>query len=606
MRATRNFLEDVIFGKGDRQRFTQDSPVLPDVWIEFGTHPSEKIDLLLRPHRDTQPGAIARTLRERLDADKGRKKSEQHAEIAYSQSTVAVHADLEEFVRHILPLSGWWWTHVVRDLGVFLDNKSRKRALTALEDGVKNWTPLASSDACWLVRIVGVLALTADGRGAELQRLPPAADVLDAARQILSGTPRTPNDEARLWSVHLNRAALPSIWRSTGAIKADAATRLFGINCSELTWAVIDSGIDATHPAFRLRDKNNKPFAKSFEKKNGKVVNNTRVVKTYDFTVIRGLLNPRKHGELQKAMTKEKQAALEHLRDRLERKAPIDWALVEPLIRVPDDKYKAPLNDHGTHVAGIIGADWRKGELGQTEDYDIAGVCPDIRLYDLRVLDEEGKGDEFSILAALEFLRHVNGHGERLVVQGANVSMSIRHDVVNYACGRTPVCEEADHLVSAGICVVAAAGNLGYSQFLTTRSEPTDTYRSISITDPGNAATVITVGATHRYRPHTYGVSYFSSRGPTADGRIKPDLVAPGEKIKSCVLGGYLDSKDGTSMAAPHVSGAAAMLMARHRELVGEPARIKQILCQTATDLGRERYFQGAGMLDVLRALQAL
>ena len=63
---------------------------------------------------------------------------------------------------------------------------------------------------------------------------------------------------------------------------------------------------------------------------------------------------------------------------------------------------------------------------------------------------------------------------------------------------------------------------------------------------------------------------------------------------------------DGTSMAAPHVSGAAALLMARHRELVGQPARVKQILCDTATDLGRERYFQGAGMLDVLRALQSV
>ena len=59
-------------------------------------------------------------------------------------------------------------------------------------------------------------------------------------------------------------------------------------------------------------------------------------------------------------------------------------------------------------------------------------------------------------------------------------------------------------------------------------------------------------------------------------------------------------------MAAPHVSGAAAILMARHIELIGEPQKIKRILCETATDLGRERYFQGAGMLDVLRALQSV
>jgi subtilisin family serine protease len=63
---------------------------------------------------------------------------------------------------------------------------------------------------------------------------------------------------------------------------------------------------------------------------------------------------------------------------------------------------------------------------------------------------------------------------------------------------------------------------------------------------------------------------------------------------------------DGTSMAAPHVSGAAALLMSRHRELIGQPRRVKEILCASATDLGRERRFQGAGLVDVLRALQSV
>jgi hypothetical protein len=232
-------------------------------------------------------------------------------------------------------------------------------------------------------------------------------------------------------------------------------------------------------------------------------------------------------------------------------------------------------------------------------------VCPDLQLYDLRVLDDQGLGDEFSVIGALQFLRYLKIHRDFIAVHGANLSLSIRHDVVNYACGRTPICDECERLVSNGIIVVAAAGNDGHHQYLTTKG-PQDGYQSISITDPGNAEGVITVGATHRFQPHTYGVSYFSSRGPTGDGRPKPDLVAPGEKIKAPVPGGDAKEMDGTSMAAPHVSGAAALLIARHRELAGNPARVKQILCQTATDLGRERYFQGSGMVDILRALQSV
>jgi hypothetical protein len=208
-------------------------------------------------------------------------------------------------------------------------------------------------------------------------------------------------------------------------------------------------------------------------------------------------------------------------------------------------------------------------------------------------------------MAALQFIRHLNQTRDKQLIHGANLSLSLKHDVANYACGRTPVCDECERAISSGVVVVAAAGNEGYMRFETPTGD-SEGYRSISITDPGNADGVITVGATHRYQPHTYGVSYFSSRGPTGDGRIKPDLVAPGEKIVAPIPGGRLVAKDGTSMAAPHVSGAAAMLMARYSELIGQPRRIKSILCGSATDLGREKSFQGHGMLDVLRAFQSI
>ena len=188
------------------------------------------------------------------------------------------------------------------------------------------------------------------------------------------------------------------------------------------------------------------------------------------------------------------------------------------------------------------------------------------------------------------------------VIHGVNISLSIPHEVHTYACGSTPICVACDNLVGAGVVVVAAGGNRGWNE----QEIGFGNFVFCSITDPGNAEEVITVGATHRIKPHTYGVSFFSSRGPTGDGRSKPDLVAPGEKIRGPVLDDADDDLDGTSMAAPFVSGAAAMLIARHNELLGNPRRIKQILCKSATDLGREKYFQGHGLVDVLRALQSV
>ena len=144
----------------------------------------------------------------------------------------------------------------------------------------------------------------------------------------------------------------------------------------------------------------------------------------------------------------------------------------------------------------------------------------------------------------------------------------------------------------------------------------------MTINDPGNAERAITVGSTHRDSPHGYGVSYFSSRGPTGDGRRKPDLVAPGERITSAAAGAfkapvkleageetkvavYVESS-GTSMAAPHVSGAIAAFLSVRREFIGRPDEVKRIFVESATPLGRDPSFEGGGLLDLMRALQAV
>ena len=172
----------------------------------------------------------------------------------------------------------------------------------------------------------------------------------------------------------------------------------------------------------------------------------------------------------------------------------------------------------------------RTAASGNEDNAD--GMCPDIRLYDFRVLAPSLKETEFAIIAALQYIRYLNERTDFMSIHGANLSLSIPHDVRNYACGRTPVCNECERLVDSGVVVVAAAGNRGYQSFDTSEGAY-EGYAAFSITDPGNADGVITVGATHRYSPHTYGVSFFSSRGPTGDGRLKPDLVAPGERIRA-------------------------------------------------------------------------
>lgn len=636
MSLSRETVESLIFGKDHARRFTQDSPVLPDVWIRFGAEPEADLDLLLTPHRETPAGRLARELRRRLEEDRG-PEAVRKAEIAYTRSTVLARLSFEELVRVALPMTSWWRRKVRPPEGV--ENKaplSRERllkeveALRSLRDGESMVTQL-SSDVLWMTEVVGSIAWSrgkdpaAGGEEAE----PSVEEVVDAVLDLFGdpGLPESSDTEAEIYLIQRNRPAIIAVRDSVPAIKADAARLLFDIHCRDLAWAVVDSGIDATHPAFRRLEPGGEPFPQAFSEDE----NHTRIEATYDFTRLRWLMNP-DHVDLLAGAgepPKEEPAAtfirrisasprreeivdqLDLLKRSLLTGREVDWELLEPMLRVPHDaEYDgSQAGDHGTHVAGILAGDWRNP--AEPSGPRFAGVCPDLRLYDLRVVERTGAGDEFSVVAALQFLRHLNSRSEHIVVHGANLSLSIEHDVANYACGRTPVCEEAERLMGSGVMVVAAAGNRGHLRYLTAQGER-EGYHTISITDPGNAEKVLTVGATHRSHPHTYGVSYFSSRGPTGDGRRKPDLVAPGEKILGPVPGssqgvqGATALKDGTSMATPHVSGAAALLMARHREMVGRPDEIKRVLVESATDLGRERYFQGAGMLDVLRALQAL
>jgi serine protease AprX len=239
----------------------------------------------------------------------------------------------------------------------------------------------------------------------------------------------------------------------------------------------------------------------------------------------------------------------------------------------------------------------------------------------MKVLNDTGHGEVSNVIAAIDRIQTINDHGRNLKIHGVNLSVGYEFDPSWFACGQTPVCVEVDRLARSGVVVVIAAGNTGYG-LLTANQRPTGAGMMLTINDPGNADLPITVGSTHREAPHTYGVSYFSSKGPTGDGRMKPDLVAPGERILSSCTSGkagqdagpsaaqnasnvYIEDS-GTSMAAPHVSGVIAAFLSIRREYIGRHEDVKRLFLSTATDLSRNQYFQGRGLIDLMRAIQSI
>jgi subtilisin family serine protease len=267
-------------------------------------------------------------------------------------------------------------------------------------------------------------------------------------------------------------------------------------------------------------------------------------------------------------------------------------------------------NGHGTHVAGIIaGALTIEHKDGPPQRY--AGMAPAAELVIYKVLTDAGTGRDAWIVKALDHIADINADAGRPVIHGVNLSLGGGFDPSVFGCGHTPLCVELRRLWNQGVVVVIAAGNEGFAVLQGTHGE-IDANMDLSIGDPANLEEAIAVGSVNKTNPHTYGISYFSSRGPTADGRQKPDLVAPGERILSCrhdfKKGGKTEKElfvemSGTSMAAPHVSGLLASYLSNRREFLGFPTKVKQILVQNCTDLRRDPMHQGAGMPNLVKML---
>jgi serine protease AprX len=233
---------------------------------------------------------------------------------------------------------------------------------------------------------------------------------------------------------------------------------------------------------------------------------------------------------------------------------------------------------HGTHCASIAAG------TGAASEGQYVGVAPGGTLLNAKVLDNvRGEGQESWIISGIQWS----------VDNNANVlSMSFGTDVGGD--GTDPLSTTVNWAVDRGVVCAVAAGNAGSEMY--------------TIASPGAAERAITVGASSK----SDVVASFSSRGPTSDQRTKPDVVAPGVDIVAARATGtslgtpisqYYTRLSGTSMATPHVAGAAALLLDAHPSW--DPARVKRSLTNYANDTGSNVFEQGSGRIDVCKTANA-
>ncbi|MBW5422772.1 S8 family serine peptidase, partial [Streptomyces sp. BG9H] len=231
---------------------------------------------------------------------------------------------------------------------------------------------------------------------------------------------------------------------------------------------------------------------------------------------------------------------------------------------------------HGTHVASTLAGS------GAKSGGKYKGVAPDVRILDGKVISErEGTGTDSSITAGMQWA----------VDNGAKV--------VNMSLGSsdtpgTDPMEEAVARLSDKALFVASAGNDGPLEG--------------TLTTPGSAPDALTVGSVDKQDE----LADTSSRGPNAEGVTKPDITAPGVEITAAAStqnpdepgdSGYT-ALSGTSMAAPHVAGSAAMLLQQHPTLTGR--QVKAVLTGSAKPHpALNAHEQGAGRVDLTRAVSA-
>jgi serine protease AprX len=251
--------------------------------------------------------------------------------------------------------------------------------------------------------------------------------------------------------------------------------------------------------------------------------------------------------------------------------------VIASVVTNPDAHTAQDTYGHGTHVAGIVAGDGRRRTFDDPGVARYVGVAPDANLIAIKAADDEGRGTVLDAIYGLQFaVDHKNDYNIRVV----NLSLA---STLAKPYRTDPLDAAVESAYFHGILVVAAAGNRGAAADATHYS-------------PGNDPYALTVGAvddqgTSDRTDDT--VAGWSSAGTTQDGFAKPEITAPGAHIVStlargsafaglcptCVVDSSYIRLGGTSMAAPVVAGAAALVFEAHPEW--SPDQVKSTLMET-------------------------
>lgn len=225
-------------------------------------------------------------------------------------------------------------------------------------------------------------------------------------------------------------------------------------------------------------------------------------------------------------------------------------------------------NGHGTHVAGTI--------AGLDNTIGVVGVAPNAELYAVKVLDKSGSGSWASVAAGIRW--------------AADNGMDVASMSLGGSSGTTELADAVAYALDAGVVLVAAAGNSGDGSSSTTE-----------VSYPAAYSGVIAVGATNSGN----GVASFSSSASYLA------LCAPGVSVFSTYKGSTYATLSGTSMATPHVSGVAALVVSTtisstfdaNGDGAWQPDEVTAKLQSSATDIGADGNSCGAGLVDAAGAV---